>query len=266
MSDYLVDSHCHIDMLDLSAWNGNMDGAVQAAREHGVGHMLCVCINMEDFPAVRDIANRYDNVSASVGVHPNDVDGHEPTVDELVELARDHNIVAIGETGLDYYRSEGDLDWQRERFRRHIAAAKQSGKPLIIHTRESTADTLQIMTEEGADEVGGVMHCFVDDWDSAKKAMDLNFYISFSGIVTFKNAQSVQDVASKIPDSRLLVETDSPYLAPVPFRGKSNQPAYVRYVAEKIAQLRNVSPEEIARITTANFFRLFKHAAKKENT
>ncbi len=254
---YLVDSHCHLDRLDLAPFDGRLDGALDNAREHGVEHMLCVCINMENYPAVLNIARQYDFVSASVGVHPNETEGHDPEVEELVKLAEDENIVAIGETGLDYFRSEGDLEWQRDRFRRHIAAAKQSGKPLIIHMRDATEDTLRVMKEESADEIGGVMHCFVEDWETAKKALDLNFYISFSGIVTFKSARELQEAAKKVPADRYLVETDSPYLAPVPYRGKSNQPAWTRHVAEFIADLRNTSLDEIAEQTTNNYFKLF---------
>lgn len=254
---YLVDSHCHLDRLDLGPFDGKLDGALQNAREHDVQHMLCVCINMENYSAVLNIARQYDFVSASVGVHPNETEGHDPDVEELVKLAEDENIVAIGETGLDYFRSEGDLEWQRDRFRRHIAAAKQSGKPLIIHMRDATDDTLRVMKEESADEIGGVMHCFVEDWETAKKALDLNFYISFSGIVTFKSARELQEAAKKVPADRFLVETDSPYLAPVPYRGKSNQPAWTRHVAEFIAGLRNTSLDEIAEQTTNNYFTLF---------
>ena len=261
MTAMLVDSHCHLDMLDLAHWDGEMAGPLDLAREQGVGHMLCVCINLENFPQVLQVAKKHPHIFASVGVHPNEQDCREPEVDELVSLASDDSIIAIGETGLDYFRSEGDLEWQRERFRRHIDAAKQTDKPLIIHSREATEDILGLLKEEGADQVGGVMHCFVDDWSIAKRAMDLNFNISLSGIVTFKNALTVKDVARNVPDDRLLVETDSPYLAPVPYRGKMNQPAYVRYVAEHIAELRNVSYEHIAQVTTQNFFSLFKHAS-----
>ncbi|TDY02892.1 TatD family hydrolase [Thiohalophilus thiocyanatoxydans] len=256
---YLVDSHCHLDRLDLEPFDGKLEGALQNAREHGVEHMLCVCINMENRTEVLDVARQYDFISASVGVHPNEDEGHDPEVDELVELAADENIVAIGETGLDYFRSEGDLQWQRDRFRRHIAAAKQSDKPLIIHMRDATDDTLRVMQEEGADEIGGVMHCFVEDWETAKKALDLNFHISFSGIVTFKNAKALQEVAKNVPADRYLVETDSPYLAPVPYRGKSNQPAWTRHVAEFIAELRGTEVETIAEQTTHNYFELFRH-------
>ncbi len=259
---YLVDSHCHLDRLDLEPFDGKLEGALQNAREHGVEHMLCVCINMENRTDVLDVARNHDFISASVGVHPNEDEGHDPEVDELVELAADENIVAIGETGLDYFRSEGDLEWQRDRFRRHIAAAKQSDKPLIIHMRDATEDTLRVLKEEKADEIGGVMHCFVEDWETAKKALDLNFYISFSGIVTFKSARELQEVARNVPADRYLVETDSPYLAPVPYRGKSNQPAWTRHVAEFIAELRETDVDTVAEQTTNNYFELFKHDKK----
>lgn len=261
MSALLVDSHCHLDRLDLAALGGDMDAVMQTAREHGVGHMLCVSIDMESYPAMLSLVKQYDHVFASVGVHPNEREGHEPSVEELVTLAQDSKVVAIGETGLDYFRNEGDLEWQHERFRRHIAAAKITGKPLIVHTREAKQDTLRLLREEGADQVGGVMHCFTEDWETARQAMDLNFYISFSGIVTFNSARELKEVAARMPADRILVETDSPYLAPLPYRGKTNQPAYTRYVAEQIAALRGVPLEEIAEITTTNFFNLFRQAA-----
>ena len=254
----LVDSHCHLDRLDLTQVDGKLNGLLAAAAEQDVGHFLCVSINLEDYPAMLKIAEQHDRVSASVGLHPNEREGHDPDVDELVEYAKHPKIVAIGETGLDYFRSEGDLDWQRDRFRRHIAAAKQTGKPLIIHSRDAKEDTLKILEEESAGEAGGVMHCFTGDWDMAQRAMDLNFYISFSGIVTFKSARELQEVATRMPAERYLVETDSPYLAPVPHRGKPNQPAFVRHVAEFIAELRGESYEEVAAATTENFRTLFK--------
>ena len=260
MSTLLVDSHCHLDRLDLTPFAGQLQGALDNAREHGVGHMLCVCIDLEHFADVLTPAQHHSNIFASVGVHPNEREGQEPSVATLVELASDPRVVAIGETGLDYFRSEGDLDWQRERFRTHIAAAKQTGKPLIIHMREATADTLRLMREESAGEVGGVMHCFAEDWDAAKAALDLDFYISFSGIVTFNSAKTLKEVAKRVPLDRMLVETDSPYLAPTPYRGKSNQPAYVKFVAEHIAVLRDTRLEAISEATTENFFRLFKSA------
>lgn len=254
----LVDSHCHLDRLDLAPFDGEITKALEQAKAQGVGEMLCVCINMENFPQVLELARRFETVYASVGVHPNDREDEEPSVERLCELAAAPEVVAIGETGLDYFRSEGDLEWQRERFRRHIAAARKVDKPLIIHTREVKDDTLRILREEGADVVGGVMHCFVDDWESARQALDLGFYISFSGIITFNNASQVREVAAKVPDERLLVETDAPYLAPVPHRGKPNYPAYVRHVAERLAEVRGSSLEAIAELTTDNFHKLFK--------
>lgn len=267
MSTFLVDSHCHLDRLDLNHWDGQLDGALEYARQHGIGHMLCVSISLEEYPAILDIARSHENINVSVGVHPNETEGKDPTADELMQLAQDPQVIAIGETGLDYFRQskKSDLEWQRDRFRQHIDAAKRCSKPLIIHTRESTEDTVKILREEGADQVGGVMHCFVENWEIAKQCMDLNFHISFSGIVTFKNATELQEVAQKMPLDRMLVETDSPYLAPMPYRGKTNQPAYTRYVAEHIARLRNISVEEIAENTTANFFRLFQHARHLES-
>lgn len=257
MPPFLVDSHCHLDRLDLTPFDGKLDLALQAAAEQGVGHFLCVCIDLEHFDDVLNPAKQHANISASVGVHPNEQEGHEPTVEELVKLAADDNVVAIGETGLDYFRSEGDLEWQRDRFRNHIAAAKQTGKPLIIHMRDAAEDTLRILEEEKAADVGGVMHCFTENRDVAKRALDLNFRISFSGIVTFNSAKELKEVAKMVPADQMLVETDSPYLAPVPHRGKSNQPAYVRHVADHIAELRNSSIEQIATQTTQNYFDLF---------
>jgi TatD DNase family protein len=257
----LVDSHCHLDRLDLSAFDGSIDAVLAAAEAQDIGHFLCVSINLEDYPAMLKLAEVHEQVSASVGLHPNEQGGHDPDTDELVGLAKHPRIIAIGETGLDYFRSEGDLDWQRDRFRRHIAAAKLSGKPLIIHSRDARDDTLKILEEEQADEVGGVMHCFTGDWEMAQRAMEMNFYISFSGIVTFKTARELQDIAKRMPSDRYLVETDSPYLAPVPHRGKPNQPAFVRHVAEFIADLRGESYEQVAEATTENFRTLFRVSA-----
>ncbi len=257
MTIQLIDSHCHLDRLDLNAVGGDMDYVIAQAKELAVEQMLCVGINLESWPDMMKIVEAHDNIYASVGVHPNEDEGEDPSVDKLVELASHPKVIAIGETGLDYFRSEGDLDWQRDRFRRHIAAAKQTGKPLIIHSREAQPDTLNIMAEEGADQTGGIMHCFVDDWDSARRAIELNFVISFSGIVTFNSAKELKQVAKLCPLDKMLVETDSPYLTPVPFRGKSNQPAYTRYVAEHIAELKGLRLEEVAAATTSNFYRLF---------
>jgi len=256
----LIDSHCHIDLMDYEKLGGDPASAVAYAHDNGIGHMLCVSVNLEQYPNMLDTIKDMPKVFASVGVHPNEQDGVEPSVSDLVELAKNEKVIAIGETGLDYFRSEGDLDWQRDRFRRHIEAAKQSGKPLIIHTREAKQDTIKLLQEEKADEIGGVMHCFAEDWETAVHAMDLGFYISFSGIVTFKSATTLQEVAQKVPLDRMLVETDSPWLAPVPFRGKTNQPAYVRHVAEMVAKLRGDDVETIITATTENFFRLFSTA------
>jgi len=224
---------------------------------NSVSHALCVSVNLQTFPEVLAIAQRFPNIFASAGVHPDDRSGEEPDIDRLVGLADHPKVVAIGETGLDYYRVEGDTEWQRERFRAHIRAARQIRKPLIIHTREAAEDTLRIMQEEAAAGVGGVMHCFTETADVARRAMEMNFMISFSGIVTFKNATALKDVARAVPLENMLIETDSPYLAPVPYRGKTNQPAYVRFVAEEIARLKGISLESVAKATTANFFRLF---------
>ncbi len=249
----LTDSHCHLDRLD-----DDLDCVLDRAREAGVGSFLCVSINMENVQDVIDIARRYPQVLASVGVHPNEQQGREPGLDELLALADNPDVIAIGETGLDYFHSKGDLEWQQQRFRRHIAAANISGKPLIIHTRDAAEDTLKIMQEESAAEAGGIMHCFTGDWETAARAMEMGFYISFSGIITFNSATELREVARRVPDDCLLVETDSPYLAPVPYRGKPNQPAYVRQVAERLAELRETSVEDIAQTTTNNFQTLFQ--------
>ncbi len=225
--------------------------------DNQVTHALCVGVDLPDFPRVRALAEAHDNLFASVGVHPDYTDTPEPTVEELVALARHPRVVAIGETGLDYFRLKGDLEWQRQRFRTHIRAAREAGKPLIIHTRQAAEDTLRVMREEGAGEAGGVMHCFTETWEVAEAAMDMGFYISFSGIVTFKNAEALREVARRVPLERMLIETDSPYLAPVPFRGKTNEPAFVRYVAEEIARLKGVGVTDVGEATSRNFFNLF---------
>jgi len=253
----LVDSHCHLDFEPLHA---NLPQVLQNARDNGVGHMLCVAVTLEKFPAVCALARAHANIYASVGVHPNEQQGEVPSAEELARLALDEKVVAIGETGLDYYRSTGDMDWQRERFRRHIRAAKQCRKPLIVHTREAAADTLTILREEGAAAIGGVMHCFTETWEVAREALDLGFFISFSGILTFRNADALRAVARQVPADRLLIETDAPYLAPVPHRGRTNEPAFVRYVAECLAEVRGVTLADIADQTTRNFFALFNRA------
>ena len=255
-----IDSHCHIDFPDFS------DG-VAPLLEHmaaaDVSHALCVSVSMENYPRVRALAEAHANLYASVGVHPDHDEGREPSRDELVELARHPKVVAIGETGLDYYRMRReDVDWQRSRFRTHIRAARAVGKPLIIHTRNAAADTLAIMDEEGAAAAGGVMHCFTESWEVAEGALAMGFYISFSGIVTFKNAKDLKEVARRVPLDRMLIETDAPYLAPAPHRGKRNEPAFVRHVAEEIANLRAIPLAQVETATTENFFRLFRPAAQ----
>lgn len=255
----LVDSHCHLNFPEFAE---NILALRQSMQDAQVGHALCVSVTLDKFPEVLELAKTYDNFYASVGVHPDYEDIEEPSVEQLVALAKHPKIVAIGETGLDYFRLTGDLAWQRMRFRTHIRAAIAAGKPLIIHTRSAAEDTLKIMADEGAEKVGGVMHCFTESLEVAEAAIKMGFYISFSGIVTFKNAVQLKEVAQAIPLDNMLVETDSPYLAPVPFRGKTNQPAYVKYVAQEIAYLRGISLEAVMDATTHNFFTLFKHAQK----
>jgi TatD DNase family protein len=249
-----VDSHCHLDFPELTARLPEVLANMAAAD---VEHALCVSVTLEDWPRVAELARAHLQLSASVGVHPDNSGVREPSVEDLVQLSRTEKIVAIGETGLDYFRATGDMSWQRERFRTHIRAARESGKPLIIHTRAAAEDTLRIMREERAGEAGGVMHCFTEDWETAQAALDLGFHISISGIVTFKNAQDLQAIAKTIPLGRMLVETDSPYLAPVPYRGKTNEPAFVVHVAATVANLRQVPVQTIAAATTLNFHRLF---------
>jgi TatD DNase family protein len=252
----LIDSHCHLNQLD------NIEQALTEATANDVAACLCVCITREDVPILYSIANKYPQVSISVGIHPNEPMDAGATRNELVAWGQAPRVIAIGETGLDYYhiKDSAALEHQRWQFRQHIHAARELGKPLIIHTRAAAEDTLTLMQEEQAQEVGGVMHCFTESFDIARRAMDLNFYISFSGILTFKNALQLHDVAKRVPLDRILIETDSPYLAPVPFRGKPNHPALVKYVAYALAELRNESYETIAQATTANFYRCFASA------
>ena len=255
----LVDSHCHLDFPDLA---NHLPDVLARMQANNVGCAVCIGVNLEDYPKVLALAEAEERLFATVGVHPEYTDVEEPSEEMLVALAGHHKVVAIGETGLDYYWQKDKPEWQRARFRTHIQAAKRVGKPLVIHTRESAADTLRLMQEEGADAAGGVMHCFTENWEIARQALDLGFYLSFSGIVTFKNASLVKEVAQKCPLDRILVETDSPYLAPVPYRGKPNEPAYVLHVAEEIARLRSLSLDEVSQATTDNFFRLFKQASR----
>ena len=253
-----IDSHCHLNFPELAS---NIDAVRSAMLENQVGHALLISVTLDKFPEVLELAERFPNFYATVGVHPDYEDEPPFDVDTLVALAKHPKVIGIGETGLDYFRLTGDLEWQRERFRIHIRAAIQSNLPLIIHTRSAAEDTLRIMREEQANKVGGVMHCFTESYDVAMQAIELGFYISFSGIVTFKNAEALKAVAQKVPLDRILVETDSPYLAPIPFRGKVNQPAYVKHVAEEIARLREVSLDVITAASTRNFFSLFKRAS-----
>jgi TatD DNase family protein len=251
-----IDSHCHLSFPELAR---DSDAVLARMAAAGVQAALNVCVTLEEFPAVLALAERHANVYCSVGVHPDyTVDAAEPTVERLCELAAHPKVVAIGETGLDYFRLPEPLEWQRERFRVHVRAAHACGKPLIVHTRAAAADTLRLMREERAAEVGGVMHCFTESREVAEAALDLGFYISFSGIVTFRNAMQVQEVAHWVPLDRLLIETDAPYLAPVPFRGKTNEPAFVPHVAEKIAELRGCEAAAIGQASSENFLRLFK--------
>jgi TatD DNase family protein len=256
-----IDSHCHINFPELSSRLPEIFGKMADNR---VSHALCVSVDLPDFPQVLDLAEKYPHIYASVGVHPDYEETPEPTMEDLVRLSDHPKIVAIGETGLDYYRLQGDLDWQRERFRTHIRASRATGKPLIIHTRSASDDTIRIMREEGAGTdaggAGGVMHCFTESLQVAEAAMAMGFYISFSGIVTFKSAKDLQAVALAVPLERMLIETDSPYLAPVPHRGKMNEPGFVRHVAEFLATLKNVPQDEVAQQTTDNFFKLFNIA------
>ncbi|MCU7866596.1 MAG: TatD family hydrolase [Candidatus Thiodiazotropha sp. (ex Lucinoma borealis)] len=258
----LVDSHCHLDRVSLEPFGGDFANFVTSTLDRGISHMLCVSIDLESWPAMVALVADFPQISISVGVHPNDNERREPSVEELLELSDTHKVVAIGETGLDYFHGEGDLDWQRERFRQHIHAAKAAQKPLIIHTRDAKADTLQIMREEGANEIGGVMHCFTEDWPMAEQALEMGFYVSFSGIITFKNAAELREVVKQVPMDRLLIETDSPYLTPVPHRGKPNQPMHVQHVAECVAQLKGIEFEAIADQTATNFYQCFPLAKK----
>ena len=250
-----VDSHCHLDFPELAA---DLPAKLEAMRAASVTHALCISVDLPDWPRVHALATGHANLYATVGTHPDYPDTVEPDVATLVGLAAREKVVAIGETGLDYYRLKGDLGWQRERFRTHVRAAREAGKPLVVHTRSAADDTLAILAEERAHEVGGVMHCFTESWDVASAAMDLGFHISFSGIVSFRNAATLHDVARRVPLERMLIETDSPYLAPAPHRGRTNEPAWVVHVAEAIARLRGVDAAEIGRATSANFFRLFR--------
>lgn len=254
----LVDSHCHLDFPEFS---DRIDQILETMGQNGVALALCAGVTLERFTALVALVEAHPQLYASVGVHPDTREGFDPDISTLVRLSNHPKVVAIGETGLDYFRMEGDLEWQRERFRKHIRAAIEVKKPLIIHTRAASQDTLRIMAEEHAETVGGVMHCFTESSDVADAAMELGFYISFSGIVSFKNAHEIKEVAKMIPLDRLLIETDSPYLAPIPHRGKTNEPGFVLHVAEEIARIRGIDITEVATATTRNFFDLFPSAS-----
>ncbi|NYT52606.1 MAG: TatD family hydrolase [Candidatus Vesicomyosocius endoextente] len=252
----IVDSHCHLDKLDYVNFGGNIESVIAHAKEFSVIKFLCVCIDLEHFDEVLFLAKKYPQIYASVGVHPVNTKGKDPSICQLLKLANYEEVIAIGETGLDYFHIKKAIaGWQRNRFRRHIRASNQSGKPMIIHTRNAKEDTIKIMQEEKATQ--GVMHCFSEDWETAQMALDLGFYISFSGIITFRSAKDLREVAKKVPSDKLLVETDSPYLTPMPYRGTSNLPAYSYYVVEKLAEIRGVSINDIASTTTSNFEQLF---------
>lgn len=253
----LIDSHCHLNMLNLDNYDGDLDKVIHSAASKGVGSIICISVDLATLPDVLSIADRFEHVYATVGIHPSEQQEKPITSDVLVDLAKHPKVVAIGETGLDYYYNDTGFDLMQDQFRHHIQAARQLNKPLVIHSRDARKDTIAILKEEQADSVGGVMHCFTESWEMAQQALDLGFYISFSGIVTFKNAKNVQEVAAKVPLDRILVETDAPYLTPVPYRGKPNYPEYVTYVAEKLAELHSVSVEEITRVTTENCSQLF---------
>lgn len=253
----LVDSHCHLDCIDLSQFDNQFDNLIQHSTDAGVEHMLCVSIDLKSYPDMLEKVRDYPNISVSAGLHPMADEADEFSVEYLTELASDQKVVAIGETGLDYYYHKDDPQWQQERFRAHIQVANELDKPLIVHTRDAGDDTLKILQQENAEHCGGVIHCFTETQAFADQVMDLGFMISISGIVTFRNADALRDVAKSLPDDRLLIETDSPYLAPIPYRGKQNQPAYVLHVAETLAEIRNTTVEHIAEISRNNFYRLF---------
>jgi len=260
----LIDSHCHLDCIDLKDFDNNFDTLVNQSKQAGIEHMLCVSINMDTYPAMLEKMKAYPNISVSVGVHPMADEPKEFRADHLYQLALDEKVVAVGETGLDYFYHKGDPSWQQTLFRQHVQVANAAGKPVIVHTRDAAEDTLEILKQEDAQDCGGIIHCFTESQNFAEQVMAMGFMISISGIVTFKNADALRAVAKIIPDDRLLIETDSPYLAPIPHRGKQNQPAYVQYVAETLAEIRGTSVEHIARITRENFYRMFPAVNQEE--
>ncbi len=256
----LIDSHCHLNFPELIS---RIPEVLENAAANDIQRMLCIATSWENQAEVLGLAEQHSEILAAVGIHPTTEGGHEASTEELVAAANHDRVIAIGETGLDYFRSTGDLTWQHERFHRHIEAGRQTGLPIIIHTRAAAEDTMNTLREHQAEECGGVMHCFAEDWDIAKQALDIGFYISFSGIVTFKSAKNVQEVARQAPLDRILVETDSPYLAPMPHRGKTNEPAYTKHTAEFVAELRGIPYEQVRDATTENFYRLFSKATNR---
>ncbi|HHJ34401.1 MAG TPA: TatD family deoxyribonuclease [Gammaproteobacteria bacterium] len=256
----LVDSHCHLDCIDLTPFDDDFNKLIEHIHAAGVEHMLCVSIDLKSYPGMLEKVRAYPGISVSAGMHPVADEADDFSIDHLTGLAMDEKVVAIGETGLDYYYHKGDPQWQQDRFRAHVQVANQLDKPLIIHTRDAGGDTLDILREEGAEKCGGVIHCFTETQDFADRAMELGFMISISGIITFRNAEALREVARTIPDERLLIETDSPYLAPIPHRGEQNQPAYVRHVAQTLAEIRDTRVEHIAEVSRHNFYRLFNPA------
>ncbi|WP_422133360.1 TatD family hydrolase [Endozoicomonas sp. ALD040] len=257
----LIDSHCHLDRLKLDSYDGDLEAALNAARQAGVERILCVGIDLEHADAVVGLADKYQDVYASVGIHPLEKEAAEPDLQTLLHYAAHPKVIALGESGLDYYYSADNKEKQQERFRIHLQAAQQSQLPMIVHTRDAREDTLKLIRQHGDLEKAGVLHCFTESWEMAKEAMELNYFISISGIVTFRNATELREVVKKVPLDRLLIETDSPYLAPVPHRGKPNEPRYLPDVAKCVAELKGISPEKLAEVTSENFFRLFPKAA-----
>lgn len=255
-----IDSHCHLDCIDLKDFDQDFHQLMNSIQQNRVDRMLCVSINLKKYPHMRAQAESYQNVDFSVGVHPSDARDNPAVEQELSKLAKDSRVVAVGETGLDYYYAKDSKQEQQDSFRMHLRVARELKKPVIVHTRDAQQDTLNILTEERVTECGGVLHCFTESWDMAKKALELGMYISFSGIVTFSNAEALRDVARQVPDDRFLIETDAPYLAPVPHRGKQNFPGWVSYVAECLAEVRQSSVELVAEQSRANYLRLFSHS------
>lgn len=255
-----IDSHCHIDCIDLKDHGDSMDVLMQQAADDGVEHMLCVCIDLQQYQAMYDVVKNYPQVSVSAGMHPTHAVGDALSVEQILNVVNREEVVAVGETGLDYFYQKDKPEWQKNRFRYHIAAAKEVNKPIIVHTRDAREDTIDIIKQESARDCGGVIHCFTEDWDFAKQVLDQDFYISFSGIATFKTAEQIREVIRKIPSDRFLIETDSPYLAPVPKRGKQNYPGFVKYVAECVAKERNTSIEQIAELSKQNYYRFLNRS------